>query len=336
MAPSAPLKVGIIGVGTHARQVLIPAIEQIPDAMRLVALATAHEETARAAGAFYRLPCHVGHDRLIADPNVEAVINASKGDHEAVAIAALEAGKHVFSETPAIGTEEGAGRIRRLAAGKRLTYLVGSCLRYAPVYQKMKNLLGTWREAEPGPRTFSASYYFAGGHFHNLMLYLGGRIESVLHLTAPDGAGTITLLRFASGDIGSIRDCGFNNWTPPYEQVEIVHRSGWMIAEDGRAIRFHQTPRARAVHPMKLTFESASGELYQTTFSIPYGQNQQLHLRGYVPELMEFADCVATGAPPTCGVGDALATFRVGDAARRSREAGGQWAPVRDDPGAGA
>lgn len=31
--PETPLRVGLIGVGTHARQVLIPAIEQIPNAM---------------------------------------------------------------------------------------------------------------------------------------------------------------------------------------------------------------------------------------------------------------------------------------------------------------
>jgi predicted dehydrogenase len=330
MTPSeSPLRVGLIGVGTHARQVLIPAIEQIPDALRLVALATAHAETAQVAHDFYRLPCHVGHDRLIADPNVDAVINASNGDHEAVAVAGLEAGKPVFNETPAIRTETKAERIRHLVAKNKLTYLVGSCLRYAPVYQKMRLLLGQWREEEPGARVLNASYYFAGGHFHNLMLYLGGPIDSVLHLAAAEGAGTITLLRFANGDIGSIRDCGFNNWTPPYEQVEIVHKSGWLIAEDGRTLRFHRTPRAQAVHPMKLSFENASGDFFQTTFSIPYGRNQQLYLRGYVPELSEFAHCVKTGTLPTCGLDDALATLRVGEAARQSRETSGQWVKVR-------
>jgi predicted dehydrogenase len=304
-------------------------MRQIPDALRLVALATAHEETARAAQELYRVPCHVGHEALIADPSVEAVINASSDDHEAVASAALAAGKPVFNETPAITTEAGAERIRQLSTEKKLTYLVGSCLRYAPVYRKMRELLASWRGEEPGARTLNASYYFSSSHFHNLMLYLNGSIAEVLHLTPPPGGGSITLLRFASGEIGSIRDCGFHNWTPPYEQVEIVHESGLMVAEDGRALRFHQTPQRRAVHPTALTFEHAAGELFQATYSIPYGQNRQLYMRGYVPELAEFAQCVRTGAPPTCGVEDALATLRVGDAARRSRDAGGQWEKVR-------
>ncbi|MCG3147430.1 MAG: putative oxidoreductase YceM [Verrucomicrobiae bacterium] len=323
-----PLKVGMIGVGNHARQVLIPALEQLPGDLRLVALATAHEETARTAGEFYRLPCYVGADRLIADPNVEAVIIASTGDHEPLACAALQAGKPVFNETPAIHSEAGAERIRQLATEKKLTYLVGSCLRYAPVYQKLRALLHQWRAEEPGSRVFNASYYFGGGHFQNLLLYLAGPVDSVL-LTATEGSGSITLLRFANGDLGSIRDCGFRNWSPPYERVEIVHPSGLLIAEDGRAIQFHRTPRS--LQPMKMSFTDAGGELFHTTFSLPYGQIQQLHLRGYIPELKEFADCVRTGAIPTCGVADALATLRVGAAARQSREAGGQWVTVRRD-----
>ncbi len=326
VAAAPPLRVGVVGVGIHARQVLLPAIDQTPEAMRVVAMATSREETARAAQEQYHVPCHVGYDALIADPSVEAVVNVSSADHEAVAIAALEAGKPVFNETPAIRTEEGAARVRQLSQEKGLTYLVGSCLRYAPVYQKMRTMLRTWREEQPGPRLFSASYYFSSSHFHNLMLFLSGPIHQVLHLTGPEGGGTVTLLRFANGDIGSIRDCGFRNWSPPYEQVEIAHESGLLVAEDGRTLRFHRTPRT--VHPTQLSYDEADGQLFQTTFSIPYGLNRQLYLRGYVPELAEFVHCVRTGAPPTCGVDDALATLRVGQAARHSRELGGQWADV--------
>jgi predicted dehydrogenase len=100
------------------------------------------------------------------------------------------------------------------------------------------------------------------------------------------------------------------------------------VADDGRTLRVHRTPRERTVHPTQLSFREADGQLFQTTYSIPYGQNRQLYLRGYVPELAEFAECVRTKRPPTCGVDDALATLRVGRAAGRSRENGGEWAEV--------
>jgi predicted dehydrogenase len=321
-----PLRVGIIGFGTHARQVLLPALEQIPDLLRPVALATSREETARAAQELYRLPCHVGYEALLADPNVEAVINIAGGDHEAVAIAALEAGKPIFNETPAIRSEEGAARIRQLSAEKGLTYAVGSCLRHAPVYQKLRELLCTWREEEPGPRLFTASYYFSSSHFHNLLLFLGGEIRQVLHVTGASGGGSVALARFASGDLASVRDCSFRNWSPPYESVEVAHESGLLVAEDGRTLRFHRA--SREVAPPVLSFDEADGQFFQTTYSIPYGRNRQLYLRGYVPELADFAHCVRTGTSPVCGVDDALATLRVGAATRRSRESGGDWVDV--------
>jgi len=139
----------------------------------------------------------------------------------------------------------------------------------------------------------------------------------------------LTLLRFASGDIGSVRECRFLNWSTPYEQIEVTHESGLMVAEDGRALRFHRTPPTRSAHPTALSFQLTDGQFHESTYSIPYGQNRQLYLRGYVPELAEFAQCVRTGARSTCGVDDALATMRVGEAARRSRDIGGQWVQVR-------
>jgi len=67
---SRPLRVGMIGVGRHARTILLPSIAQIPEYMQVVALATAHEETARAAAAQFHIPAHVGYEALVADPAV--------------------------------------------------------------------------------------------------------------------------------------------------------------------------------------------------------------------------------------------------------------------------
>ena len=328
---TAPLRVGLIGVGRHARQVLIPATQQIPEALRLVALATAHEETARRAGEFYRLPCCVGHDALLRHPEVDAVIIAT-GDRERHAIAALEAGKHVFCETAGIKSREGAARIRHLIRERSLTYQVGSCLRYAPVYRKMKSLLSEWRQREPGPRTIVVRYYPFIGHFENLLLGLGGAIAQVLTVQHPDNSGALLLYRFVSGDLASIAWCSFHNVSLPFEAVEIVHRTGRLLAEDGRSLRFDCTPAAQATAAYALTYEHADARLYNSTFSIPYGQNQQLYLRGYTPELDDFARCVRDRAEPTCGIDDAEQTYLVRRAAEASHQAGGVWVPVATDP----
>ena len=61
--------------------------------------------------------------------------------HEEHAVAALEAGKHVFCEKPLAITTEGCDRILRTwkASGKRL--MVGFNMRYMPVFRVMKEIV---------------------------------------------------------------------------------------------------------------------------------------------------------------------------------------------------
>lgn len=323
-----PVRVGVIGVGGHTRQMLLPAMAQAPEALEPVLLATAHAESARAMGARYRLPAVVGHEAVLGDPSVDAVLIASH-DHERQAIDALHAGKHVFCETPGITTRAGAARIRQLARDTGLVYQVGSCLRYAPIYQSMQRQLAAWRDAAPGPRTTSIRYYPYIGHFQNLLLYLNGPVAQVMDLRHADGSGAVSLYRFANGDLASISWCAFHHVALPYEAVEITHPSGRLLAEDGRTLRFDHTPPERSTSPYDLHFALTHAELEGTTFSIPYGQNNQLYLRGYTPELADFARCIRDGAAPRCGVDDAEATLLIGQAAARSVEAGGMWAPVK-------
>lgn len=321
---SKPVRVGLIGVGGHARQILIPAMQQVPEKLQPVILATARPDTARQMGERYRLPFCVGHEALLKNPDVEAVIIASH-DHEKHAIDALQAGKHVFTETPGITTRSGAESIRKLTRESGLVYQVGSCLRYAPVYQKLLSLLTESRGRHPGPRTFGVRYYPYVGHFHNLLLYLGGDMTRVLSVVHPDNSSATSLFKFVSGDVANITWCSFHNVSLAYESVEILHPSGRMIVEDGRALRVDLTPPDRAVHPYAMGFNTAEAQVFQSTFSIPYGQNEQLYLRGYTPELEDFVRCIREKGKPLCGVDDAEKTMLVGQAVGRSTAAGGQW-----------
>ena len=321
-----PLRIGLIGAGMHARQILVPAMTQIPDDLHLVVCATGREETARRAGEALRVPWVVGCEAVLACPEVDAVVIATF-DHEAHALAALEAGKHVFIETPAIVTRDGAARIRQLARERGLVYQTGSCLRYAPIYQQFKRLLDAWRAEAPGPRVFNVRYYPYYGHLQNLLLFLNGPIAAVQVAPGEDGCG-LSLYRFANGDLASITWCAFHNVTVPYEAVEAVHPSGRLLAEDGRALRIDRTPADRAVHPYHLEFALADAQVFSPTFSIPYGKNEHLYLRGYTPELADFARCVRDGDTPISNVDSAEATLLVREACARSTAAGGTWVDV--------
>src|SRR5262245_20905885 len=101
------IKVGVVGCGVISSAYLriIPTFE----ALEVVACADVLEERARARAAEFNVPKACGVAELLADPAVDLVLNLTIPQaHAEVAIAALEAGKHVYNEKPlAVSREEG-------------------------------------------------------------------------------------------------------------------------------------------------------------------------------------------------------------------------------------
>ncbi len=90
------VRVGVVGasyaVGTH-----LPVYAALPD-VELVAVATAHEDTARAVAERFGARPYVGFEALCADPDVDLVDIATRPSrHREMAEAALAAGKDVLS-----------------------------------------------------------------------------------------------------------------------------------------------------------------------------------------------------------------------------------------------
>lgn len=81
-------------------------------------------------------------DELIADPNVDLVDVTLPTDlHADVAINALRAGKHVFSEKPMARTSQECRQVLAVASRAKGYYAVGQCIRFWPQYVKIKELV---------------------------------------------------------------------------------------------------------------------------------------------------------------------------------------------------
>ena len=120
---STPIKVGIIGCGDISKSYFsgcktFPILEIVNCADLLV-------ERAAAKAAEYGIPRHGTVEQLLADPEVDLVVNLTiPRAHNSVNLAALAAGKHVYCEKPfSISREEG---LPVLAAAKAKGLLVGS------------------------------------------------------------------------------------------------------------------------------------------------------------------------------------------------------------------
>lgn len=112
------LRVGVVGCGAISNAYVKGC--KLFDGLELVACADINEEVARAKGEEHGIPvCPV--DTLIADSGVDAVLNLTVPvAHAGITLAALKAGKHVYSEKPLAVTFEDGCRIQALAKEKGL------------------------------------------------------------------------------------------------------------------------------------------------------------------------------------------------------------------------
>ncbi len=94
-----PIRVGIIGVGNVLNQYL-DKVGVHPD-VDVVALADVNAEAVASRAAEYGIPKALSPDELLADPEVELVLNLTPPKlHAPVSLKAIAAGKHVLSEKP--------------------------------------------------------------------------------------------------------------------------------------------------------------------------------------------------------------------------------------------
>ena len=106
---------------------------------QIVACADMLLDRAKAKAEEHGVPKALTVEQLLADPDVEIVLNLTiPTAHAEVAIAALEAGKHVYGEKPFAATREEGIKVQQLAKARGLrtgcapdTFL-GQCRRPGP------------------------------------------------------------------------------------------------------------------------------------------------------------------------------------------------------------
>ena len=141
------LKVGIIGVNTTggwASEAHVPAVKAL-DGLTLAAVATSRQETAdEAAHAFGAGKADASGLALIADPDIDVVTVATRvPDHRALLLAAVAAGKHVYSEWPLGAGSAEAREIAGAARSAGVKHAIGLQLRGSLAVKQARAILAS-------------------------------------------------------------------------------------------------------------------------------------------------------------------------------------------------
>jgi predicted dehydrogenase len=137
------VKLAFLGCGDVAQRDYLPELHRLADRVELVAVCGRGEERARDVAARYGAPAwYTDYTRMLAESDADAVINLTPIQlHAETTLAALEAGKHVYSEKPLAGSVRDAERIRDEARRRGLTVIAAPCVLLYPQVRYAQELL---------------------------------------------------------------------------------------------------------------------------------------------------------------------------------------------------
>ncbi|PQP88701.1 Gfo/Idh/MocA family protein, partial [Paenibacillus sp. AR247] len=140
-----PLRVGIIGAGLNGAwggRAHIPALKALPEFM-VTAVGTSRQESAEASADHFGIQ-HAFSDplELALHPEVDLVtVSVRVPEHDRLIRAALEAGKHVYSEFPLGRTTAESSVLLQAARDRGVRHFAGLQSRANPVIRYVRELL---------------------------------------------------------------------------------------------------------------------------------------------------------------------------------------------------
>ena len=159
--------IGLIGCGLRI-QMLLPVIPGLGEKIRVEALCDPNPESVQKTRTQFCPEARVceTYQEVLADPMVKWVMIGSWNCfHREQAVAALEAGKHVFCEKPLATTIEDCLAIKRARDAAGTQFAIGFTLRFSPLYRKVKALLEEGQIGEIVSMEFNETLGFDHGGF---------------------------------------------------------------------------------------------------------------------------------------------------------------------------
>ncbi len=126
------VRVGILGVGAITQVVHLPMFSERPD-VDVIAVSDPDTLKAEALAARFQVPRVQSDEEILADDEIQAAAICTPNHlHEALAVEALERGKHVLVEKPLAMNAEGVQRVLDAAAASGRHLAVGMNHRFRP------------------------------------------------------------------------------------------------------------------------------------------------------------------------------------------------------------
>jgi predicted dehydrogenase len=324
MSDTRAVRTAVVGCGYWGKN-LVRNFAQLSDLR--VCCDASEKIRARIAAEYPAVRVTDSFASVLADPEVDAVVLATPAPtHAELAIAALEAGKHVFVEKPLALSIEDAERVAEVAERTGRILMVGHLLEYHPGVEYLKKLVDGGELGEVyycysqrvnlgKLRADENALWSLAPHDISVMLYLMGEEPEEVTATGQaflqPGVEDVVFLtmKFGSGKMAHVQV----SWLDPHKERRLTVVGSKKMAvfndmEPQEKIRIFDKGVERR-HTEAAPYQSY-GELLslrEGDILIPRINNQEpLSL-----ECWEFLRSVVTGIPPRSDVWDGVRVVRV-------------------------
>jgi len=315
------IKVGLVGAGyigaVHAT--LLARDKRVELSMVHDVAIERAELLARSSGASVAQSV----DDLI--ERVDAVyVTTPNTKHTAIAMSAIDGGKHVFCEKPMATSIEDARTILGAASRTSTVFQVGHNRRFAPVYATLKQMLAELGPAHSAhikmnrgelinpawvgdPAITGGFLYETTIHMFDMMRFQFGEVRSIDAVGSsheyPEIDDFSALLKFESGIHATLASSADASWLFPFERVEVFCHHATITTREMESISYSEG--LDGAHRTQSMQQLSKEEKW-----------------GYAQEDRAFVDSIIDGTPALVTALDGFKSVELVDACYRAVQTG--------------
>ena len=343
------IRMGILGCGRIVQSTHLPILHRRDD-VQIVALAEPIE--AIRGAALRQVPgAHGSADwrEVVQNRDVDAVLIALPTDlHAEAAIAALDAGKHVYLEKPIAATLDDGRRVMDAWKRSNCIAVTGFNYRFHPLVSELRRQIqarrvgqvvavrGCFTTPDSDLPAWKLSRATGGGvlldlasHHIDLLRYiLTAQVESVSAriISTESEADTATMDLRLGGDI--VAQLFFSFRSVGENRIEIFGNQGKLAVDCYRSVGVEYTGLQPGGSAGQLVRQTAS-MVHRAAKTLASKLSGSYMHRSYQGALEAFVSAVASGKQPECDLHAGYASLAVIDAAERSIQNGADVSPER-------
>lgn len=315
------LKIGWIGCGAHASQMLLPQLVRLD--VEIAALCdTNAERLANTARRYGVRDTYANADDLIAHSGLDAIgMAVGPAAHYEIGLKALRRGLPLFMEKPPAATANEAERLAEAAERANLPVIVGFMKRYATGNRMARNIIEEGRFGRvlglmgwylTAPTYFTGAADYSGFFLHHCVHYMdlmpwmaGGAVEDIAVRSVENGSGRLLLhasLALAGGAIATIAMGTVQSRGNPVELLQITGDHHRIEVSNVSDIVWYRDPPFKADDPAATLNDAADALVWRPNLTAAANEDHKGYyamlkatlaaLRGEVSDAPRIADGV--------------------------------------------